>query len=184
MISLESQILKDEQQCFELIILCEFSPSNKWSLLYRATRDGFGSDDFHSRCDNHSNTFTIFKAKQTSFIFVGFTTVSWQSSTYGNWKSDQNAFIFSLTNKDSKPVKMLVDPNEDEYAIYCHSSNGPTFGDDIIISNNANTTMDCESNLSFTYKHPQYAYGTNEAQTFLAGSHEFQLDEIEVYQKE
>ena len=44
--------------------------------------------------------------------------------------------------------------------------------------------MDSFSNLGWTYKHPQYAYGTNEAKSFLAGSHKFQLDEIEVYQKE
>jgi hypothetical protein len=75
--SFKGQILKDEQQSFELINLCEFSPNDKWSLLYRATRDGFGSDDFHSKCDGHSNTLTIFKAKQSSFIFGGFTTVNW-----------------------------------------------------------------------------------------------------------
>jgi hypothetical protein len=33
-------------------------------------------------------------------------------------------------------------------------------------------------------KHPQYEEETSEAETFLAGSHEFQLDEIEVYEKE
>ena len=38
--------------------------------------------------------------------------------------------------------------------------------------------------LGYTYNHPQYAYGTNEAQSFLAGSYDFQLSEIEVYQKE
>ena len=40
------------------------------------------------------------------------------------------------------------------------------------------------SNLGHTYSHPRHAFGTNEAQTFLAGSFHFQLDEIEVYQKE
>jgi hypothetical protein len=44
--------------------------------------------------------------------------------------------------------------------------------------------MNNYSNLAFTYKHPQYARGTNEARTFLAGSQKFQLDEIEVYKKE
>jgi hypothetical protein len=44
--------------------------------------------------------------------------------------------------------------------------------------------MDSHSNLSHTYSHPQYAYGTDEANSFLAGSHKFQLDEIEVYHKE
>jgi hypothetical protein len=57
--SLKSQILEGEQQCSELLSLCEFSPNDTWSLLYRGTRDGFGSDDFHSKCDGHSNTLTI-----------------------------------------------------------------------------------------------------------------------------
>jgi hypothetical protein len=176
-----SQILKDEQQCFELIKLCEFSPNDKWSLLYRATRDGFGSSVFHSRCDGHSNTLTIFKAKHSRFIFGGFTTTDWDSTS--EWKSDLNAFIFSLTNKDNKPLKMKIDYIH-ESAIFCHFGFGPMFGDDIIIKNNANTTMDSYSRLGANYIHPEYAYKTNEADTFLAGSHCFQLDEIEIYQKE
>jgi len=99
--SLKSEILRDEQQCLELVKLCEFSPNDKWSLLYRATRDGFGSDDFHSKCDDHSNTLTILKAKHSSYIFGGFTTVEWDSSSI--YKSDPNAFIFSLTNYDNQP---------------------------------------------------------------------------------
>jgi hypothetical protein len=58
-----SQILKGDRQSFELIKLCEFSPNDKWSLLYRGTRDGFGAKDFHSNCDGHSNTLTILKAR-------------------------------------------------------------------------------------------------------------------------
>ena len=46
------------------------------------------------------------------------------------------------------------------------------------------TTMDSCSNLGDCYKNPQYVKGTNEAKSFLAGSFWFQLDEIEVYQKE
>jgi hypothetical protein len=90
-------------------------------------------------------------------------------------KSDLNAFIFSLTNKDNQPLKMKIHPNKDDGAIYCHSSCGPIFGGgfDIFISNNANKTMDGSSHLGFSYKHPQYAHGTNEAQLFLAGSFHF-----------
>ncbi len=43
----KSQILKGERQITELMDLCEFSPNDKWSLLYRATRDGFRGKDFH-----------------------------------------------------------------------------------------------------------------------------------------
>ena len=78
---------------------------------------------------------------------------------------------------------MKVDSNRNQYAILGHSKYGPSFGFDIFIANNSNTTMDSNSNLGDCYKHPQYAQGTNEAQTFLSGSNEFQLNEIEVYHR-
>ncbi len=149
--------------------------------MYRGTRDGFGAQDFHSKCDGQSNTLSICKAKQSSYIFGGFTTAKWDSLS-GDI-SDANAFIFSLTNKDNKPFKMKVKPDEHGGAIWCASSFGPSFAGDICIVSNSNTTISY-SNLGFSYKHPQYAWGTNEAQKFLAGSQFFQLDEIEVYQKE
>jgi hypothetical protein len=69
-----SEILSDQQPS-ELIKLCEFSIKDKWTLLYRGTRDGFGFNDFHSKCDDHSNTLTILKANGTSYIFGGFASI-------------------------------------------------------------------------------------------------------------
>jgi hypothetical protein len=40
------------------------------------------------------------------------------------------------------------------------------------------------SDLGYSHKHAQYENDTIEAQSFLAGSYEFQLAEIEVFQKE
>jgi hypothetical protein len=109
--SFKGQILTDVKQSIALLELCEYSPRDKWSLLYRGTRDGFGSNDFHSKCNGKSNTLTILKAEESKFIFGGFTSVSWESPVYGEYKSDPSAFIFSLTNKDNKPLKMKKDPN-------------------------------------------------------------------------
>jgi len=75
---------------------------------------------------------------------------------------------------------MKINPNEHKCAIVCDSKWGPTFGLDICIYNNVNSF----SKLGSSYKHPQYEKGTKEACTFLAGSHMFKLDEIEVHQKE
>jgi hypothetical protein len=171
----KSQILSGKQPS-DLIKVCEFSLKDKWTLLYRGTRDGFATANFHSKCDNHYNTLTILKAHGTSFIFGGFTSVAWDTSY--NYKLDPNAFLFSLTNKDNKTCKMKINSNQN--AIYCHSGCGPTFGMgcDICISSNSNTTNGSYSNLGSSYKHPQYAQGTNEAQSFLAGSYQFQLSEI------
>ena len=47
-----SEILSDKQPS-ELVKVCEFSLKDKWTLLYRGTRDGFDCNDFHSKCDDH-----------------------------------------------------------------------------------------------------------------------------------
>jgi len=66
-------------------------------------------------------------------------------------------------------------------SIYCYSGCGPTFGSgfDIHLCNNANTTMDSGSYLGRSYQHPQ----PDQGDSYLAGSFQFQLSEIEVYQK-
>jgi len=181
---INSQILTDEQSS-KLIKLCEFSLDDKFRLLYRGSRDGFGAKDFHRKCDGHKNTLTIIKPKATSNIFGGYTSTSWDCSN--QIKHDPNAFVFSLTNKDNRPCKMIT--TNANKSIACRAEYGPIFGgyqniDDIIIADNANLNEYSRSELGYTYKHPQYAHGKNEAKTFLAGSNPFQLEEIEVYQKQ
>jgi hypothetical protein len=83
----------------ELIKVCEFSPNDKWSLLYRGTRDGFDSSDFHSKCDGYYNTLTILKAKGSGYMFGGLSSDSWDCSD--TCKPDPNTFLFSLTNKEN-----------------------------------------------------------------------------------
>jgi hypothetical protein len=185
-----SKILSTKQEYVDdLIRICEFpSDANKWSLLYRGTKDGFCADDFHVKCDGKSSTLTIIKVKGSDFIFGGYTEAEWQS--FGRDKSDPNAFIFSLINKDNKSCKMNVtDPNR---AIYCSSRRGPIFGGsilkqgkewlcgDIRVDDNGNVSV---SALGDAYKHPSYFFGTKEASSFLAGTQRFQIEEIEVYQR-
>jgi hypothetical protein len=169
-----------KNQSMDLMNLCEFSKKDKWSLLYRASRDGFWAKEFHTKCDGHSNTLTIFKAKDTSYIFGGYTSASWESLP-GKHKSDPTAFIFSLTNKDKQPFKSKIKPNQHDKAVYCCSEEGPSFGDsDIIITNNFNSEL-CSSDIGNSYIHPQ---GNMEDKFVLTGSNQFLLSEIEVYKKE
>jgi hypothetical protein len=180
----DSEILTCKQS-LDLVKLCEFSPKDKWRLLYRGTRDGFKANDFHAACDDQSLTLTIFKARGTSCVFGGFTSEAWQSGS-GDFKADPNAFLFSLVNKDNQPCKMSIAPNLAHNAIQWYSGYGPTFGGgyDIRIVNDANVEEGSYSNLGDTYKHPKYVAGSVEAQTFLAGAKEFRLSEIEVFRKE
>jgi hypothetical protein len=110
----------------------------------------------NNKCDGHSSTLTILKAKESEFIFGGFATVSWESSTDGKWKSDPNAFIFSLNNGDKWPLKMKVKTNRHKNAFYCNSRWAPTVGNDISSAENDNNpTMDSYSNLGYAFKQPQ-----------------------------
>lgn len=165
----------------ELIKLCKFSHNQKWKLIYRASSNGFKAKDFHARCDGASKTLTIIKTTQC-FVFGGYTEAAW--SQKGTYETDQNSFIFSLINKEKKPAVLYC--SESQYAISGNSSFGPTFGGglDIYIADKSNINLSNYSNLGFTYKHPQYAYGSNEAKIFLAGAYNFQTSEIEVFQKE
>ena len=65
----ESKILSFPQS-IELLKLCEFPPYSKFTLLYRASRDGFAAEDFHSRCDRIIKTLTIIKVKDEEFTFM------------------------------------------------------------------------------------------------------------------
>lgn len=66
---------EDEQT--QLFDLCCFKlSSEKLTLLYRATRDGFGARAFHSMCDNFAKTLTIIKTKNGD-ILGGYTNQTW-----------------------------------------------------------------------------------------------------------
>jgi hypothetical protein len=171
-----SQILSGKQPS-ELIKVCEFSLKDKWTLLYRGTRDDFAAANFHTKCDGHPNTLTLLKANGTSYIFGGFTSITWNGSFLT--KSDPSAFLFSLTNKDNQPYKMKQ--INTAQSIYCRPDYGPIFGfNDFYICDSANTTPGSGSNLGDSYEHPQ----PDQGRSYLAGSEYFQLSEIEVYQKE
>jgi hypothetical protein len=62
------------------------------------------------------------------------------------------------------------------------SGYGPIFGrgHDIRVCDYANTTLGSYSKLDHSYEHPQPCQG----QSYLAGSDQFLLSEIEVYKKE
>ena len=72
------------------------------------------------------------------------------------------------------------------FAIHACSGYGPLFGagHDLHICNNSNTSDRSHSNLGLSYNHPNYAYDSNQAKSFLAGSISFFTTEIEVYTKE
>jgi len=119
---LDSTIL-DKQNKQAINLLCKLPLVKQWKLQYRATRDGFSAQNFHTKCDTAANTLTIIKSTNGN-IFGGFTENAWKST--GGYYNDQKAFIFSLDNKENKPFKVMC--SYGACAISCNSIHGPTFG--------------------------------------------------------
>jgi hypothetical protein len=180
---LESSLILDVELEKKLLLLCEFSLDSKWTLLYRASRDGFTSEAFHAKCDNKSNTLTIIKSSNGN-IFGGYTEAAWASN--GSWTSYKENFVFSLLNKDNQAVKLKA--SAEKSGISRNTNYGPVFGCqgagcDIFICSNSNSSPSSFSNLGSGYKHPVYLFGTDEAKCFFAGSFNFTVSNIEVYQR-
>jgi len=179
-IFINSTILTNEQSLnlINLISLNQTKLSNKtWNLLYQASRDGFSSSMFHSKCDGVLGTLTVVKSTNNN-IFGGYTEADW--SGYYQFKNDTNAFLFSLVNSYNTSVKMNV--IQPQNAIYTY--NGPTFGRgwDLYVALDNSYGY---SNLGSSYEIPSFLakYGEHsyQSQSFLAGSYSFQLVEVEVY---
>jgi hypothetical protein len=92
----------------------------KAELLYRLTRDGDEIQTFHNLCDNKGITLLLVKLIDGN-ILGGYITKDWDTS--GNWKQDQDAFVFSLTQN----VKCITNSNNSYSAFYCDSNYGPYF---------------------------------------------------------
>lgn len=154
------------------------SVSGDLVLLYRATRDGWAAGNFHSSCDNKGATIVVIKVGTN--IFGGYAEQSWDSVPAA--KRCTKSFLFSLVNGAGVgPTKMALKAGKEGTAMNCHSSYGPWFGAsspfDLIIYNGANANNSSSSTLNNSYEcPPNCTYNT-----FLAGSQNFYVNEIEVF---
>ena len=140
----------------------------KMELLYKATRDGDSSSTFHNKCNGKSPTLTLVKTSN-GYRCGGFTNTPWDSS--GNYKQDNAAFVFSM---DARSKYMSTNNN----SIYCHSGNGPTFGNgyDLCLENGFLTAANSNRcNCPSTYK-------TVKQSELTGGEYNFTVKECEVYQ--
>lgn len=166
----------DENNGYDLSVLCNFDINQRFRLLYRASRDGFAASEFHSKCDGKSDTLTVVKTTQ-QHIFGGYTRAVWDKS--GTYKSDPNAFIFSLVNASDQKHKLNVSKYSQTHAIFCTSAKGPCFGQtDIIIADNSDSDWKSSSLLQSYMSDSSYP-----SNRLLTNSKHFQCIEIEVFQK-
>ena len=82
-IDIDSNIIKKEEQTENYFLFNKMKEANpynriiKYTLVYRATRDGDSSKIFHSKCDFIGPNITLIKTKK-GYIFGGFTYKGWK----------------------------------------------------------------------------------------------------------
>jgi hypothetical protein len=175
----------------ESVSLVEMTKSSDGILLYRATRDRFDGQAFHSKCDGKRNTITIIK-NNLNYVFGGYASSAWNSS--GSWIDDSNAFLLSL-RRDGVSFKDKFTVQYAERALYGNPNNGPTFGEDICIQNESNKnggygirsygrrSYRSRSDFGHSYNLPDECIYSEHAKDFLAGNYDgWTTTEIEVYQ--
>jgi hypothetical protein len=169
---LESDIVSDFPDILRVI------GDKQFGLLYRGTRDGFRSADFHRCCDNRKPTLTLIMSDNGS-IFGGYTPFAWASQ--GGYVSDSQlqSFIFTIKNPHNLSPKTFAQHNS-RFAISNASISGPTFGggNDIWICDKCNTTQSSYTNFGHSYTNNTGLSG----QSVLTGSSTFLVKNIEVFE--
>jgi hypothetical protein len=162
----------------------------QFSLLWRGSRDGFGSSEFHRRCDGHANTLTVILDTKGN-IFGGFTPLKWESQVWNgkhgaennDLKADDSAksFLFTLKNPHNISARRFaLKAGRKHEAIYSNSKRGPCFGGgyDLYVQDNCNVNVNNSTSLGFSYTND-----TRLSQNLVfTGSRHFQVEEILVFE--
>lgn len=150
-----------------------------FKLVYRATRDGDSSKDFHEKCDNIGPNITLVKTKD-NHRFGGFTQCNWKhlsqniknnNDEIGTGKKDKDAFCFSLDLNKIYPNCQM-----DKEAIFCCKKYGPTFCRNIFCLNDE---MLSKGGYCMK-KNTSYFMGQDEDYEISGGNRVFEVQDVEV----
>ena len=112
------------------------------------------------------------------FVFGGYSDQSWGGHV---WKVSSRAFLFSIVNPSGlAPMKLpLTGYQDNKYAVYCGPEYGPAFGigNDLCIGDGSDTRNTSYALLGHSYILPP----GQDSETFLAGSRNFLVAEMEVF---
>jgi hypothetical protein len=109
--------------------------------------------DFHKKCDNIPDTFTLVETEYGKII-GGYTPLCWNSSKK-HWAADKSmtSFIFSYDLKERFNLNLA------QFAIACNPERGPIFGCcDICLVDASNVE---KSNAEFPISYNNFKYSRN-----------------------
>jgi hypothetical protein len=181
-----------------------------WELLYRASRDGWSSKDFHTRADARGETVTIVLS-EFGAIAAGFAAQSWTpTNEFVVQDPSRRTFLATLRNfQNIAPCRMPLRPapasdsdseaKASKYGATCHARHtlpcfGPAIahpGMDLYLPQYCNSQTRARSDLGGAFEVPAspepigfqmgFAFGLIDYSSLLGGSYQFLVKELEVY---
>src|SRR5204862_3281879 len=97
-----------------------------FKLLYRSSRDGINSKDFHRNCDNKGATIWIAKIKDSTQLIGGYNPLDWNGNS--RWKTTADSFLFNFTNGKEFSSAKVSYVNKQDLAVCCSITRVPTMG--------------------------------------------------------
>ena len=174
-----SNILENQKKRNEFLKkMLEWTGYKKMELIYRGTRDGMTSKNFHDKCDNKGPSITLFQNEKC--IFGGYISDSWLSNN--KWFSSTDCFIFTLVNiHNIEPTKFIF--KNDGQALYNGQTYGPNFGKGFDIGND---NSDFLNNFSYSKFPTSYQDVLGKGKSIFTGdlnndNIKFKLKEVEVF---
>ena len=148
-----------------------FNNNISFKLIYRGTRDGHLSSDFHKKCDGFDKTITLIKT-QKGLKFGGYITYGWGSSE-DYVDDDEDCFAFSIS------LRRIYYPREGKFKYYFSKDYGPSFAvfgleNNLFEKSSLNIHTKEEANAFFT--------GFTSDYEINGGEKVFQVEELEVFQ--
>ena len=121
---LDSIILNKNEKKKEYINkILEWTGLKRMDLLFRGTRDGMNSYEFHNKVGNKGKTICLFLNDKGN-IFGGYSSIPWTSN--GGSKTANDCFLFTLSNiHNTQPTKF---PYAQDRSVYQSINYGPIFG--------------------------------------------------------
>jgi regulator of replication initiation timing len=117
------QIVLSKKEMVYLNTLLKGESKKIGEVLYVASTYGDTASNFHSACDKQGPTVVIVETT-TGNLFGGYTDISWGVAR-NTYHPSTKSFVFSI-----RPVmkQYKIRSSETSYAVYHHTSYGPTFG--------------------------------------------------------
>jgi hypothetical protein len=149
-------------------------PKKSFSLLYRASVDGYSAAAFHSRCNGKAPLWFVIKAN-TGFIATVYVTVAFTSANNYVTAPSGSSWLNNLEdNGGNIRTSKALNTTYPQYTIYDGEGYGPTFGGghDLHIPN------DCNKNTGYTNIHSYAGFGNT---TLFGNYSSWTVAEMEIY---